>query len=72
MKKKKPKNQKMPNYNDWDYIVYPSKAEFPIPGAPLTVYLDFAANIDWIWDSSISSYQQIDPSQRPNKPPRVP
>jgi hypothetical protein len=56
--------------SDVDYIQYPNKAAFPVPGATNTVYYDVSTNTDWVWNFSKGIYQQT--GDRPPKPPRIP
>lgn len=56
--------------DDRDYVQYPTKASFPVPGAANTVYLDQSTNTDYVWDASTSGY--IVTRDRPRQPPRFP
>lgn len=56
--------------DDRDYIQYPTKANFPNPGATNTVYLDLSTDTVWYWDVKTGTYKVE--GDRPTKPPRLP
>lgn len=58
-------------YEEWDYVAYPSKSEFPSPGAQGVVYLDQSTDTDWVWSAEKNLYVRLD-GDRPTKPPRIP